>query len=41
MEHLSNGMRGLRLLALVNLDRLIWPLAVLTALSVWGYLSGL
>lgn len=41
MEQFSNSIRGLRLLALVNFDRLIWPLAVLMSLSTWGYLSGL
>lgn len=41
MQHFSNGLRGLQLLALVYFDRLLWPLAVLASLVAWGYLSGL
>lgn len=41
MEQITKGIRGLRVLASVNLDWLVWPLAILSLLYAWGHLSGL
>lgn len=40
MQHIQNGYSGLKLLVLLNLDRLIWPSTIFAGLSAAAYLAG-
>ena len=40
MQYIHDGYRGLRLLVLLNLDRLLWPMAILAGMSSATYLAG-
>jgi hypothetical protein len=40
MHYIQDGIRSLRFLVLLNLDRLIWPLAIVAGLSVGNYFGG-
>jgi hypothetical protein len=41
MQHIQSSYQGLGLLLSLNWDRLIWPVAIVCALSTAGLLAGL
>ncbi|MCY4336440.1 MAG: hypothetical protein OXC60_17435 [Litoreibacter sp.] len=41
MQTLQNGYRGLRLLADLNWDRLLWPAAIAASLTLGSFAFGL
>lgn len=41
MTHIQNSYQGLSLLVRINWDRLIWPVAIIAALTTAGLLAGL
>ena len=41
MQHIQSSYQGLSLLLRVNVDRLIWPVAIVAALGTAGLLAGL
>ncbi len=41
MHHIQDGYRGLRFLVLLNLDRLLWPCAIIAGLLIAQYIGSL
>lgn len=41
MQYIQDGYRGLRLLVLLNLDRLLWPCAIAAGLLIGQYFISL
>lgn len=41
MQHIQDGYRGLHFLVQLNLDRLLWPCAILAGLGIGQFLGSL